>query len=125
MKRKLSDLPLKSCKPKKKRIRPHLTSLILQILLGVLTIYLAIVKKQFAFIAISSGVLPSLIFMYQNLKKVQEEIKNVFNNVQKFRISRIPIYWISLFIDFGVVSESIFYKMLGINILHFASFPIF
>jgi hypothetical protein len=52
-----------------------LTSLILQILLAVLTIYLAIVKKQFAFIAISSGVLPSLIFMYQNLKKVQEEIK--------------------------------------------------
>ena len=50
------------------------TTLILQIILAVFTIYLAIEKKQFAFIAISSGVLPSLIFMYQNLKKVQEEL---------------------------------------------------
>ncbi|MDI9863876.1 hypothetical protein QM480_06050 [Flectobacillus sp. DC10W] len=72
-----SKLTLEELKAKEKtyRISFYIT-LILQMLLAVLTIYLAIVKKQFAFIAISSGVLPSLIFMYQNLKKVQEEIKN-------------------------------------------------
>lgn len=72
-----SKLTLEELKAKEKtyRISFYIT-LILQMLLAVLTIYLAIVKKQFASIAISSGVLPSLIFMYKNLKKVQEEIKN-------------------------------------------------
>jgi hypothetical protein len=70
----LQTCHLKSCKPKKKRIRPHFILTYSTNILAVLTIYLAIVKKQFAFIAISSGVLPSLIFMYQNLKKVQEEL---------------------------------------------------
>jgi len=71
------DLSLEELYAKEKtyKISFYIT-LILQMLLAVLTIYLAIVKKQFAFIAISSGVFPSLIFMYQNLKKVQEEIKN-------------------------------------------------
>lgn len=74
-KESFTDLPLEELQSKEKTYKTaFLTSLILQILLGVLTIYLAIVKKQFAFIAISSGVLPSLIFMYQNLKKVREEI---------------------------------------------------
>ncbi|MGX7689123.1 hypothetical protein ACWA1C_18305 [Flectobacillus roseus] len=74
-KESFTDLSLEELQSKEKTYKTaFLTSLILQILLGVLTIYLAIVKKQFAFIAISSGVLPSLIFMYQNLKKVQEEL---------------------------------------------------
>ncbi|PAC31124.1 hypothetical protein [Flectobacillus sp. BAB-3569] len=74
-KESFTDLSLEELQSKEKTYKTaFLTSLILQILLGVLTIYLAIVKKQFAFIAISSGVLPSLIFMYQNLKKVREEI---------------------------------------------------
>ncbi len=70
-----SKLTLEELKAKEKtcKISFYIT-LILQMLLAVLTIYLAIVKKQFASIAISSGVLPSLIFMYQNLKKVQEEL---------------------------------------------------
>ncbi|MDI9872015.1 hypothetical protein [Flectobacillus roseus] len=74
-KESFTDLSLEELQSKEKTYKTaFLTSLILQILLGVLTIYLAIVKKQFAFIAISSGVLPSLIFMYQNLKKVREQI---------------------------------------------------
>ncbi|MFY7828510.1 MAG: hypothetical protein ACOVQ4_15385 [Flectobacillus sp.] len=74
-KESFTDLSLEELQSKEKTYKTaFLTSLILQILLGILTIYLAIVKKQFAFIAISSGVLPSLIFMYQNLKKVREEI---------------------------------------------------
>ncbi|NBB30244.1 hypothetical protein [Cellulophaga sp. BC115SP] len=72
-----SDLSIEALQAKEKTFKTTFyTTLILQIILAVLTIYLAIVKKQFAFIAISSGVLPSLIFIYQNLKKVQEEIKN-------------------------------------------------
>lgn len=76
-KESFADLSLEELYAKEKtyKISFYIT-LILQMLLAVLTIYLAIVKKQFAYIAISSGVLPSLIFMYQNLKKVQEEIKN-------------------------------------------------
>lgn len=74
-KESFTDLSLEELQSKEKTYKTaFLTSLILQILLGILTIYLVIVKKQFAFIAISSGVLPSLIFMYQNLKKVRKEI---------------------------------------------------
>jgi hypothetical protein len=73
-KESFTDLPLEELQSKEKTYKTaFLTSLILQILLGVLTIYLAIVKKQFAFIAIFRR-FTIFDFYVSKPQKVQEEL---------------------------------------------------
>ncbi|MDI9879773.1 hypothetical protein [Flectobacillus longus] len=72
-----SKLTLEELKAKEKTYKVVLGALLgLQILIVILAIYLMITQKQFTFIAISGGLIPSLILTQKSLKKVQEEIKN-------------------------------------------------
>lgn len=72
-----SKLTLEELKVKEKTYKVAFgVSLGLQILLAVVAIYLMVTQKQFTYLVILGGLIPSLILTQKSLKKVQEEIKN-------------------------------------------------